>query len=317
MRVVVVGATGHVGGYLVPRLVRAGHEVIAISRGEHKPYRSDAAWSQVTRIVADREAEDAAGTFGDRVAALAPDVVIDMVCFTLDSARALVESLRGTGAILISCGTIWVHGTLVTVPAREDDPRTPWGDYGVGKSQIEDFLLAESRRPDGVRSIVLRPGHISGPGWKVINPIGNIDLDVWEKLAIGAEILLPGTGLATVHHVHADDVAQAFMLAIENSPLAVGLSFNIVSAHAVTLRGYAESVASWSGRDANIRYVSMDEFTESLAPASAETSLEHLSRSHSMSIERARRVLGYSPRYSSLEAVAEAVDWLRADGQIA
>ncbi|MFZ0215941.1 MAG: NAD-dependent epimerase/dehydratase family protein, partial [Candidatus Dormiibacterota bacterium] len=32
-RIVVIGATGHVGTYLVPRLVRAGHEVLALSRG--------------------------------------------------------------------------------------------------------------------------------------------------------------------------------------------------------------------------------------------------------------------------------------------
>ena len=32
-RVVVIGATGHIGTYLVPRLVRGGHEVIAVSRG--------------------------------------------------------------------------------------------------------------------------------------------------------------------------------------------------------------------------------------------------------------------------------------------
>ena len=32
-RVVVIGATGHIGSYLVPRLVRGGHEVIAMSRG--------------------------------------------------------------------------------------------------------------------------------------------------------------------------------------------------------------------------------------------------------------------------------------------
>ena len=37
-RVVVIGATGHVGTYLVPRLVRAGHEVVALSRGEREPY---------------------------------------------------------------------------------------------------------------------------------------------------------------------------------------------------------------------------------------------------------------------------------------
>jgi nucleoside-diphosphate-sugar epimerase len=32
-RVVVIGATGHIGSYLVPRLVRAGHQVTALSRG--------------------------------------------------------------------------------------------------------------------------------------------------------------------------------------------------------------------------------------------------------------------------------------------
>ena len=30
---VVIGATGHIGSYLVPRLVRAGHQVVALSRG--------------------------------------------------------------------------------------------------------------------------------------------------------------------------------------------------------------------------------------------------------------------------------------------
>ena len=32
-RVIVIGATGHIGTYLVPRLVRGGHEVTAVSRG--------------------------------------------------------------------------------------------------------------------------------------------------------------------------------------------------------------------------------------------------------------------------------------------
>ena len=32
-RVVVIGATGHIGTYLVPRLVMAGHDVVAVSRG--------------------------------------------------------------------------------------------------------------------------------------------------------------------------------------------------------------------------------------------------------------------------------------------
>ncbi|MGO4610907.1 NAD-dependent epimerase/dehydratase family protein, partial [Variovorax sp. 2RAF20] len=46
-RVVVIGATGHVGTYLVPRLVEAGHEVIAVSRGTSEPYLPHAAWKSV------------------------------------------------------------------------------------------------------------------------------------------------------------------------------------------------------------------------------------------------------------------------------
>ena len=42
----------------------------------------------------DRDAEDAAGTFGERIAALDADVVIDMICFTAESAQQLVDALR-------------------------------------------------------------------------------------------------------------------------------------------------------------------------------------------------------------------------------
>ena len=93
-RVVVIGATGHVGSYLVPRLVRAGYEVVAVSRGERSPYHQAREWQAVERVRADRDAEDAAGTFGARVAGLRPDAVVDLICFTPDSAQQLVDALR-------------------------------------------------------------------------------------------------------------------------------------------------------------------------------------------------------------------------------
>ncbi|HXT87872.1 MAG TPA: NAD-dependent epimerase/dehydratase family protein, partial [Trebonia sp.] len=46
-RVVVVGATGHIGTYLVPRLVDRGHEVIAVSRGTRPPYHASPQWDSV------------------------------------------------------------------------------------------------------------------------------------------------------------------------------------------------------------------------------------------------------------------------------
>src|SRR3954468_21811647 len=143
-RVVVIGATGHVGTYLVPRLVRAGHEVVALARGTREPYRPAPEWRVVQRVTADRDAEDAAGTFGARIAALEPDVVIDMVCFTAASALQLVDALRPAKPLLLHCGTIWVHGPARRVPVTEDEPRTAFGDYGVGKAEIEALLARET-----------------------------------------------------------------------------------------------------------------------------------------------------------------------------
>ena len=115
-RVVLIGGSGHIGTYLVPRLVEAGHHVINVTRGQRAPYWPHAAWRQVETVVADRDAEDRDGGFGARVAALKADVVVDLVCFTLASARALVDALDGKIGHLIHIGTIWVHGPSSVVP---------------------------------------------------------------------------------------------------------------------------------------------------------------------------------------------------------
>ena len=93
-RVVVIGATGHIGSYLVPRLVRAGYEVVAVSRGERAPYVQAVEWGSVERVSADRDAEDATQTFGALVAGLRPDAVVDLICFTRQSAQQLIDALR-------------------------------------------------------------------------------------------------------------------------------------------------------------------------------------------------------------------------------
>ena len=312
-RVVVIGATGHIGTYLVPRLVDRGHEVIAVSRGTRGPYQAAPQWDAVTQVTADREAEDAEGTFGDRIAALRPDAVIDLICFTGASAKQLVEALRPARPLLVHCGTIWVHGPSLRVPVTEDEPRTAYGAYGTGKAEIEALLHAETRA-GGVPSVVLHPGHISGPGWPVITPAGNLDPATWTALATGQPLALPDHGLGVLHHVHADDVAQAFELALSR-PAAVGGSFHVTAEQAMTQRGLAAGVAGWFGREAALDYVDWDEFTRRVGAGPAEVTREHTFRSITASIARAREVLGYVPRYTALDALHEALSWLVADGQ--
>jgi nucleoside-diphosphate-sugar epimerase len=314
MRIAVIGGTGHVGTYLVPRLVRGGHEVVALSRGERQPYHPAPEWGAVARLAVDRDAEDAAGTFGGRIAALGADVVIDMICFTPESARQLVDALRPARPLLLHCGTIWVHGPAARVPIGEDEPRTPFGEYGIGKAAIEALLWRETIA-GGVPSAVLHPGHISGPGWPVITPAGNLDPDVWRRLATGEALALPDLGLGVLHHVHADDVAQAFERALTR-PAAIGASFHVVAAQAMTLRGLAAGVAGWFGREPVLDLVDWPEFERRAGADHAAATRAHVERSIAASIDRARAVLGYAPRSTSLDALREALRWLVADGQV-
>jgi len=309
MRIVVIGGTGHVGTYMVPRLVEGGHEVIVISRAQRQPYQPHGAWKQVQLITADRAAEEAEGTFGVRVRDLRPDVVVDMICFTPESARHLVEALRGRVQHFLHCGTIWVHGPSVAPPIAETQPRRPFGEYGVNKAAIEAFLLAEARRGD-FPATCLHPGHIVGPGWAPLNPAGHFNPQVFATLARGEELALPNLGMETVHHVHADDVAQAFTQAIAHWSGSVGESFHVVSPAALTLRGYAESVARWFGQEAHLRFLPWEEWRQTVSDGETRATWDHIAHSPNCSIEKARRLIGYAPRYSSLQGVYEAVSWL-------
>lgn len=314
MRIVVIGGSGHVGTYMVPMLVEAGHQVVNVSRGRATPYLPDAAWDAVETVVADRTAEDADGTFGAKIAALGAEVVVDMISFTLPSTQHLVEALRGKVGHFLHCGTIWVYGHNQAVPATEADALNPFGDYGTQKAAIETWLLGEAKV--GFPATVFRPGHIVGPGWAPLNPAGHFNAEVFSQIKRGEELVLPNFGLETVHHVHAEDVAQVAFRAIGQREAAVGEAFNAVSAQALNLRGYAEAMFRWFGHEPRIRYQPFDVWKLHQRPADADATWEHIVRSPAHSIEKARTRLGYAPKWSSLDAVKQSVTWLVENGKI-
>jgi nucleoside-diphosphate-sugar epimerase len=313
MRIAIIGGTGHIGSYLTPRLVDAGHSVVCVSRGLKEPYRKHAAWKAIERAEIDRAAEESAGNFGERIAGLDVQVVIDLTCYRLESAEQLVEALRGRTEHLLHCGTVWVHGHSVEVPTTEEEPRTPFGDYGQKKAAIEAYLLREARRA-GFPVTVLHPGHLVGTGWAPINPAGNFNPEMFSTLLQGREVQLPNIGMETVHHVHADDVAQSFVKALERRSLARGESFHVVSPAALTLRGYAERIAAVFGRSAQLRFLPWEEWRKDVSEKEAAATWDHIAHSPNCSIAKARMLLGYSPRYTSIEAVRESLDWLIEQG---
>ena len=308
MKVVVIGGAGHIGTFLVPRLIMAGHEVVVVTRQKSEPYKSAPVWKSVKHVTIDRIKAETEGTFGAQIAKLQGEVVIDLICFTPESAVMLAEALMGKVQHFIHCGTMWVHGHSEQVPVTESQERRPFGEYGINKAKIESYLLAVSRQK-GFPATILHPGHISGPGWLPINPEGHLDPRVFIKLAKGEEVVLPNLGMETVHHVHADDVAQAFVKAMENRQNAIGESFHVVSPQALTLRGYAHAMARWFGKEANLDFLPWNEWKKRVSPRDAELTWDHIAHSPNGSIEKASKLLNYNPRYSSLQAIQEAVQY--------
>jgi nucleoside-diphosphate-sugar epimerase len=267
-------------------------------------------------VIADRAAEDRDGTFPDRVAGLRPDAVIDLICFTVESATALVGRLRGETGHLLHCGSIWRHGPSRKVPMTEDDATPPIGEYGIAKAAIARMLQEESRS-GGLVTTSLHPGHIVGPGWHPIGPLGNLDAAVWRRLSAGEPVDVPGIGAEFLHHVHADDVAQVFEAAVVHRDAAGGEDFSVVAPSALNVRGYAQIAASWFGRTARLRTVTWEEFRRGTSDEAARTSWEHLVRDHCFGIDKARTLLGYTPRYEPEDAILESVRWLVENERLA
>jgi hypothetical protein len=163
-KVAIIGGSGHVGTYLVPRLVGAGHQVDA----RREPYRPHAYCSTVETLTIDREAAEREGRFGAAIAALEADIVIDLICFRLERCQHPVEALRGKVQHFLHCGTIWgVYGHNAMVPATEDQPLNPFGEYGRKKPP---WRLGCWIRPAAMaRGYRFSSGHIVGPGGMTIS----------------------------------------------------------------------------------------------------------------------------------------------------
>jgi nucleoside-diphosphate-sugar epimerase len=116
--------------------------------------------------------------------------------------------------------------------------------------------------------------------------------------------------METVHHVHAEDVAQSFIKAINNRNNAIGESFHVVSPQALTLRGYATAMAEWFGREAKLKFLPWEKWKHTVSEKDADATWDHIAHSPNCSIEKARKQINYNPRYTSLQAVQEAVKYL-------
>lgn len=305
MKVLVIGASGHIGSYLVKELIREQHEVYAVMRGERIPYGYDEKiWSKVKMLKMSRDELCESDIF-DKTEF---DVVCDLIAYSLDSVKKLLLKIKND-IFYIQIGSIWMYGNKVYLPVDERHPKNGLEEYGKQKGLIEEFLF-ELVKQNKLRATVIHPGHVSGKGWDPINPQGNKDMSFYHKVKNGEEIILPFLGITTLQHVHSYDLANIIIACINKQDVANGEAFNAVCEKAMTNRSLCEYVYNFYGKKSKIRYVNWEEFVETVGERHSNATLDHAIHSPCCSVEKAKNILGVKIRYSITDIFDEYLRYI-------
>jgi nucleoside-diphosphate-sugar epimerase len=305
VKVLVIGGTGHTGGYLVRDLVAAGHEVVTVSRGRTSPYLEGPFWNAVRRVTLDRREGEQDGRLGELLVEVEPEAVVDITCYEPESAEQLVALLAGKIGHVVHVGTAWVHGEADEIPTPETWRGRPLNDYARKKLAIQDFYL-QAFEQAGFPVTIVNPTQITGPGKMFVTPEGDKDVGYLDRMRAGEEVPLPAFGRPLVQHVHPRDVAQVMRRALEQRNAATGQVYNASSARAMTYHGLFRLLRDRFGSDCTSRPMSLKDYQDEFGPN--ETVRQHMIQPCCVDIRKAADQLGYEPAYTAAEAVLEALE---------
>jgi nucleoside-diphosphate-sugar epimerase len=206
--------------------------------------------------------------------------------------RTIAEAALAAGvARFVQISTVAVY-PLTAERIDESHPLKESGDpYGWSKADAEREIFALIAR--GLKATILRPNLILGA-----HPTSTWGSKVPARIKAG-QFKLMGDGLSKIGWIHVEDLVDAAHLAVAKE-VAVGRAYNLVAGH-VTWRQYVDVVRSWFG-----------------APEPESVPLESLPPGAywqgEFVTDRIREELGFQPRRTFAEGMAEAEAWWKAIG---
>jgi len=281
----VTGASGFLGGHVVPLLVAHGWKVSALARSD-----------QAARAVA---ALGAKAIEGD-----------------LDRPESIIEAFqRAGGTVLVNLASLgFGHAQpIVTAAERAGLRRAVF----VSTTAIFTSLNAASKtgRLEAERCI-----QESGLDWTILRPTmiygTDRDRNMWRLLELVRRsplIPVPGGGNRLQQPVHVADLAEAIVACVD-VPAAVGRAYDIAGPEAITFRRVVKEAAAGLGRKAVVVPVPAAPLLAVLrrlessgrrAPLKAEQ-VERMLEDKVFDIGPAQRDLGYRPRSFLAGITAEA-----------
>jgi UDP-glucose 4-epimerase len=308
-RVLVSGGAGFIGSHVADAFLGAGWDVTVLdnlSRGRMQNVPSGAAFLRLD--VGSLEAREviASGRF-DAISHHAAQVdvrvsVADPVLDAEENILALLNLLEGARAggvrrvVAISSGGA-VYGERPP-PHPETAPKLPLSPYGVSKLSGEHYLACYAQLY-GLEGVALRYGNVYGPRQDPHGEAGVVAI-FGNRLRAGQSLTVYGDGEQTRDYVYVSDVARANLLAAEaDLPPSDGTidacAFNIGTGVQTSVNELASGMIAASGVSVGVER----------APARTGELL-----ASALIIEKAGRLLGWTPRVSLAEGLRATYEWM-------
>lgn len=305
MKVLLIGGCGFIGSHVADRLLADGRQVRVYDR---RPELFRTPLPGVEYVMG-----DLADTAQIYEAMSGVDAIIHLVSTTVPSTSnldpeaditgnlvatvRLLEMMRAAGVrkmIYLSSGGT-VYGIPRTDPVAETHPLQPISSYGIVKVAIENYLHMEHHL-HGLQHVVLRASNPYGPRQGHTGIQGIIGTHLW-RIAKGEQVEVWGDGSIVRDFIHVRDLADLCLAALNsdasgcyNAGYGEGASVNDVVRgidRTVQATGGAPVVPIYKpGRSFDVPRVVLD-------------------------ITRARTDLGWSPKITLDEGIAESWDWVR------
>ena len=271
MKVLVTGADGFVGRWLVSRLLEAGYVVGGTHRSGGGPppllapeERGRVAWRPMELTSRESVEQAVAGEWSAviHLAALAsgaearqdPGLAWEVnAAGTARLAEALArQAAEGdAGPLLLLVSTAEVYGAGSGAAHRETDPLAPCSPYAASKLGAEVAVL-EVRRRTGLRVIIARPFAHTGPGQDVRFVLPALVSRLLTARRVRAPVINAGNLDAVRDLLDVRDVVEAYLALLESG--VVGETYNIASGESHQLRDLLDRLQDLAGWRVIVEY---------------------------------------------------------------
>ncbi len=330
-KVLVTGASGFLGGCLVEELVHKGVPVVAMVR------RTSKIETLKEMGVAVRLGDLSDGR-GLAEASKDVDVVVHLAAYytfsgkseiyrrvNVEGTRLLCEAAARNGVKrVIYCSSTEAIGPVKSPPGDENTPPNPQYEYGRSKLMAEDVVKSFSTY--GLEYTIIRPTGIYGP--KNVDDVSYWFITSFAKNSLATRFIV-GSGKNLIQFLHVKDAAQGFCLALENYEVSKNQTYIIGEDRAYTYNEVYHILSEICGRNPPTMHIPPSLAKLIVAPVGfvkrlygdknfmwRVSTVDSVTTDRAYSIEKAKKELGYRPRYDLKKGLEETVKWYKDKGMV-